>query len=53
MQPLLGTLPSDYNRIIHYLFIIFISFIFYNFAVPIIFFLLFLAPFLGLPERPY
>ena len=34
MQALLGTLPSDYNRIIHYLFIIFISFIFYIFAVP-------------------
>ena len=34
MQALLGTLPSDYNRIIHYLFIIFISFIFYIFAAP-------------------
>ena len=52
MQALLGTLPSDYYRIIHYLFIIFISFISYIFALPN-FFLLFLAPFLGLPKRTY
>ena len=52
MQALLGTLPSDYNRIIHYLFIIFISFFFNIFAVSNSF-LLFVVPFLGLPERTY